>query len=54
MHLQSNTANNSEDNAKNYSFFSGVDSVEDCNFQIFNGQVNFNVHQPVDFLYSKR
>ena len=40
--------NISDDNQSKNSFFSGVHSVEDCNFQIFNGQVNFNVHQPID------
>ena len=29
--------NISDDNQSKNSFFSGVDSVEDCNFQIFNG-----------------
>ncbi len=35
-----NIANESSDNSKNSSFFSGVHSVQGCSFQIFNEQVN--------------
>ena len=47
LQMSQNTANSSSisDNSNNSSFFSYVQSIEGCNFQIFNGPVNFNIHE---------